>query len=180
MFGKAIVISVTCLFMTAAGFSEVQMPTEEDYKNLDKLRSELMRMRRETDRFVRDVMATYPAQDRAAVAGFGEDVRVDVSETAGAIIVKADLPGMDKDKIDITLTNNRMLKISGSREIEKKEQAPGMVRQERAIGKFERSLELPAECSSDGIKAAYKNGVLDIMIPKKEPSKEERIKIKVQ
>lgn len=177
---KKMLISIALLIvMTGSVFPETG-PTEQDYKNLDELRVKLMRMRKEMDKFMKDIISTYPDQAMNAVDVFGTDVKVDVAETDKDVIVKADLPGMDKDKIEVTLLNNKILKIGGSREMAKKEQAPGMYRQERMSGKFERVLELPVECLNEGIRAAYKNGVLEVDIPKKKPGKEEAVKINVQ
>lgn len=165
------------LFTSAISVYADSAPTEQDYKDLNELRTKLVRMRREMDKFIKDVVSTYPDQ---AVDIFGADVKVDIAQTDKDVIVKADLPGMDKDKIEITLMNNKILKIGGARDLAKQEAAPGMVRQERMSGRFERILELPVECMSEGINAAYKNGVLEIDIPKKKPGKEEQVKIKVQ
>lgn len=164
----------------AAGIAYAEAgPTEQDYKNLDELRVKLSRMRREMDRFMRDIVGDYAGQ-AASVDVLGQGVRVDVSETDQDVVVKADLPGMDKSKLQVTLDNNRILKIAGDREEYKKEETPNMVKQERISGHFERVLELPVECLNEGIKATYKNGVLDIVIPKKEPGKKESVKISVQ
>ena len=176
---KIIAILLVVLATSGVAFA-VAGPTEEDYKDLDQLRVKLVRMKREMDKFMKDIISTYPNQTVGAADVFGQDVRVDISQTDSSVVVKADLPGMDKDKIEVTLTNDKILKIAGSREIEKKESVPGMVRQERMSGRFERVLELPVECLSQGIQATYKNGVLEIDIPKKKAQKEEAIKINVQ
>jgi HSP20 family protein len=94
--------------------------------------------------------------------------------------VKADLPGMEKDKINIALESGRVLKISGSREMLKSQNAPGVVRQERFFGSFEKTVELPCEVENFGISATYKDGVLEITIPKKAQAKENKIKISVK
>jgi len=177
---KRIFIILAVLAAMAGPIYAETAPTEQDYKNLDELRVKLMRMKKEMDRFMKDIISTYPDQALNAVDVFGADVKVDIAQTDKDVIVKADLPGMDKDKIEITLLNNKILKIGGTRNVEKKEAAPGMVRQERMSGKFERVLELPVECLNEGIKAAYNNGVLEIDIPKKKPGKEETVKINVQ
>jgi len=179
MFKKTIPVFLICVFLAGIACAD-NMPTEEDYKNLAEMRAKLVRMKREMDHFIRDIMDTYPAQGGISVAGFGEEVKIDISETAKDVMVKADLPGMDKDKIEVALTNNKILKISGSRDMEAKEERPGMVRQERMSGKFERILELPVDCMTEGIKASYKNGVLELIIPKKEEAKESMVKIRVQ
>lgn len=177
---KKIFIVMVLLAFSSGALYAVTTPTEEDYKNLNELRGKLVRMKREMDQFMKELLATSTATGTAITSGFGEEVKVDVSETDKDVIVRADLPGMDKDKIDVVLDKGRILKISGSREFEKRETSSGVVRQERTTGKFERILELPAECKSEGINASYKSGVLEIAIPKKEISKAEEVKIKIQ
>ncbi|MFA6142450.1 MAG: Hsp20/alpha crystallin family protein [Candidatus Omnitrophota bacterium] len=177
---RKILVSIALLVAMAGSACAVTTPTEQDYKNLDELRAKLVRMRREMDKFIKDIVSTYPDQAVNAVDVFGADVKVDVAQTDKDVIVKADLPGMDKDKIEVTLINNKVLKIGGTRDVVKKETSSGMVRQERMTGRFERVLELPVECMNEGINAAYKNGVLEIDIPKIKPGKEEAVKIKVQ
>lgn len=174
---KKIIIAILFVVLMAGTGYAVTTPTDEDYKNMGELRAKLVRMKREMDKFMKEIVATYPDE---AMSGFGEDVKVDITETDKDVLVKADLPGMDKDKIDITLENYKTLKIAGTREMEAKEITPGVVRQERMSGKFERILELPVECMSEGIKATYKAGVLEVVIPKKVKGKPEAVKINVQ
>jgi HSP20 family protein len=153
----------------------------QDEKNLEILSKRLIRMKKGMDKFVKDMTTVYSgAAGDAGTAPYGSDVKVDIVENDKDFIVTADLPGMDKDKIDVMLEGGKMLKISGMRSVEKKEEAPGMVRQERMEGRFERILELPGECKNEGISASYNNGVLEITIPKKEPVKKDTIKVKVQ
>ena len=153
--------------------------TQEE-KDLELLSSRLIRMKRGMDKFVKEMTAAYQSQDDTMMAPFGGDVRVDIVENDKSFTVTADLPGMDKDKIDIVLEGGRTLKISGTRSADKKETAPGVVKQERMEGKFERVLELPAECRGAGISASYKNGVLEIVIPKKASAKIKTVKVKVR
>lgn len=176
-----IIITIFILLASIfAAHAETTGPTEEDYQNIDKLKSRLIRMKRETDSFIKELMKTYPEDISGTAEYLGSDIKVDVAEGLKDITVRADLPGMDKDKISVVLENHRILKISGERDIAKKELSPGIVRQERVQGKIERILELPAECQSEGIKANYKNGVLEIVIPKKPVTKDESVKIKIQ
>lgn len=176
---KIFTILVAAMLATGTAWAEMA-PTEEDYKSLDEFRAKLIRMRREMDKFMKEVVVDYPNADALGPKGYGADVKVDVIDGGKDIVVKADLPGMDKDKINISLEEGRILKISGSREVIKRETAPGVVRQERMSGNFERVLKLPAECKTDGIDATYKNGVLEITIPKKEKLPAEEVKIKVK
>jgi len=180
----AIIISVISAGLAfAQGQAKVPAGTEQtqEEKNLEILSKKLVRMKKEMDKFVKDMSAAY-SEDRqpASMEGFGSNVKVDITENDDAFTVTADLPGMDKDKIDVTLEGSRVLKISGMRHMEKRETSPGgVIRQERMEGRFERVLDLPAECKSEGIKASYENGVLEITIPKKAPVKVETVKVKV-
>ena len=155
-------------------------PTEQDYQNLDQMREKLVRMRREMDRFMKDIVGPYADMDKGGVKMLNPEVRVDVTENDKDIVVKADLPGMTKDKIEITLERDKILTIAGSRGVVTKQESPGIVRQERSSGRFERRIELPAECEASGIKATYEAGVLQIILPRKKGAKEETIKVNVQ
>ena len=154
--------------------------TDEDYRYLNDLHHKLSRMRRQMDTLMKDILPAADAQGVALAGDLGLDIRVDVSTDDKNIYVRADLPGMEKNRIDITLERYRFLKIAGSRETASKASASGVVRQERSYGKFERTIELPAEGVSEGIKATYKDGVLDVVIPKKKETPGEKIKINVQ
>lgn len=173
---KKIVLLAVCLAF-CTGVAYAAMPTDKDYENLDELRVKIVRMKREMDKFMKDIISTYP--NDGTFDTFGQDIRVDMTQTDTDVIVRADLPGMAKDKIEITLENSRILRIAGIRDMEKKETAPGVVRQERMQGRFERVLELPAECRNEDIKATYKDGVLEVIIPKVAQAKEKPVKISV-
>lgn len=166
------------LLVSVAGSAFAQVSEDEDQTAIDmrKVREKIVRTKTEFDKLMKDVLSTYP---EGYAGSFGSDVKIDVMDAGKNMIVKADLPGMEKDKIDISLDKNKFLKISGTREIVKSQTAPGIVRQERSVGRFERMIELPFEGTSLGIMASYKDGVLEIVIPKKEPAKEESVKIKV-
>jgi HSP20 family protein len=176
---KKIAITLFLLAFLACPAYPGTAASDDEYRDLDQLHNKIVRMKKEMDRLIKDVVSTYPEQGNLASGSFGEDVKVDIAQTDKDIIVRADLPGMAKDKIEITLEKNRILKIAGTRETVKKETAPGMIKQERSLGKFERVLELPAEGMSGGITASYKDGVLEIVIPKKKALEEEKVKIKV-
>ena len=175
---KIVVTLITIIFSLGSLCCQAVELTDEDTKDMDKLHDKLVRMKKELDWLMKEVIMTTPVESGYSGA-YGQDVKVDMQQDDKNIMVTADLPGMDKDRIDITLENSRILKISGMREVVKKEATPNMVKQEREYGKFERILELPCECKAEGIKAAYKNGVLELVIPKKEASKKESVKIKV-
>ncbi|MBU0967044.1 MAG: Hsp20/alpha crystallin family protein [Proteobacteria bacterium] len=104
--------------------------------------------------------------------------RLDVSETDTAIEVIADLPGMEKKDIDISLDNG-VLVIKGERKEEHKETDKHVHRMERRYGSFYRALRLPTEVKSDKIEASFKNGELKITLPKSEEAKKNITRIEV-
>jgi HSP20 family protein len=106
------------------------------------------------------------------------DVKVDVLETDKEIRVIANVPGVDKDKIDIEVGDD-YLSLSGKIEKENKEEdKQGKVyRYEREFGEFRREFSLPARVNREGIVAKMKNGVLNIILPKMEDEKKAKIKI---
>lgn len=86
------------------------------------------------------------------------------------MIVKVDLPGIDKDNLNIELHETH-LTISGKRESKKDEESENYRLSERSYGEFKRSLKLPAKADIENAKTKYENGVLQITIPKIEPEK---------
>ena len=101
---------------------------------------------------------------------------VDIYEKQDAIVLKADLPDMKPDDIDIRIENNT-LTLHGERKFEKEVKEENFHRIERSYGTFTRSFALPHTVTSEDIEANYKNGVLSITIPKKEESRPRQIKI---
>jgi len=175
---KIAIFTVLCVLIAGLACAQTTV-TEQDEKNLEELSKKLVRTKRAMDQFMGELASTYSEQGKL-FSSYGADVKVDIVENPKNFVVKADLPGMDKDKMTVTLEKGKILKIAGSREMEKKETGPNVVRQERMEGKFERIIELPAECMSEGISASYKNGVLEITIPKKEETKPEMIKVDIK
>lgn len=102
---------------------------------------------------------------------------LDVSETDKELIVRAEVPGIDKDDIDITLTDG-LLTIKGEKKHETEEKEENYHRVERRYGSFARTLRLPGEIEYDKIDASYKDGVLKLVIPKPEKAAAKRIEIK--
>lgn len=100
----------------------------------------------------------------------------DIQESDKEIIVTAEIPGVDKRDIRINATEDR-LEISAETKYEAKEEKEGYVRKERSYGRFYRALTLPATVKSQEAKASYKNGVLEVILPKVEAVKKTRVKI---
>ena|SRR3990167_4744471 len=101
---------------------------------------------------------------------------VDIFETDGDIVVKAELPGMERKDIALHLENN-VLTLRGERRFEKETKEENYHRVERAYGGFSRSFSIPATVDEEKIRADYKDGVLKIVLPKKEQAKPKQIKI---
>ncbi len=101
---------------------------------------------------------------------------VDIFETEGEIVVKAELPGMERKDITLHLENN-VLTLRGARKFEKETKDENYHRIERSYGNFSRSFSIPATVDEEKIRADYKDGVLTIVLPKKEQAKPKQIKI---
>ncbi|HOT96647.1 MAG TPA: Hsp20/alpha crystallin family protein [bacterium] len=102
--------------------------------------------------------------------------RVDVRENPDEIVVKADVPGMDKKDLKISVENN-LLTIKGERKSEVEEKEANIYRSERHFGAFQRTFSLSSRVKSDAIRADYKDGVLTIVLPKVEEVKPRQIEI---
>ena len=101
---------------------------------------------------------------------------VDIFETDNNVVIKAELPGMDSKDIDVKLENN-VLMLKGERHFEKETKEENYHRVEREYGIFSRSFSLPTAVNGDKVTAEYKDGVLTIVLPKKEEVKPKPIKI---
>ena len=104
---------------------------------------------------------------------------VDIYETPESIVLQAELPGLGKDDIDIQVRDN-VLTLKGERRSEKEVKEGNYLRVERAYGGFQRAFTLPAAVQADKIRAVFKDGVLDVSIPKAEEAKPKQIKIDVK
>ncbi|MGB2627803.1 MAG: Hsp20/alpha crystallin family protein [Candidatus Acidiferrum sp.] len=104
---------------------------------------------------------------------------VDIYETEHELVVKADLPDVRPEDLDIRVENN-ILTIRGERKFEKKVNESNYLRVERSYGSFSRSFSLANTVNSEAIKADYNNGVLSLSIPKREEAKPKQIKVNVQ
>ncbi|MFL6231088.1 MAG: Hsp20/alpha crystallin family protein [Pyrinomonadaceae bacterium] len=101
---------------------------------------------------------------------------VDIFENKDAIVLEAELPGMNREDFELTIENN-VLTLRGERHFEKKDEADNYHRVERSYGSFTRSFTLPQTVSSENANAEYKNGVLRVTLHKREEVKARRIEI---
>ena len=104
---------------------------------------------------------------------------VDIYETENELVLKADLPDVDLKDIDVRV-ENQTLSISGERKFEKEETTKGYHRMERNYGRFTRSFAVPNSFDTEKIAADYKNGVLNVSLPKKEAAKPRQVKVEVK
>jgi HSP20 family protein len=103
---------------------------------------------------------------------------VDIYETENELVVKADLPDVNPQDLDIRVENN-ILTIRGERKFDTKVNEDNYLRIERSYGSFSRSFSLANSVKSEAIKADYQNGVLMLSIPKREEAKPKQIKVNV-
>lgn len=105
------------------------------------------------------------------------DLALDVAENENEFVIKASVPGVDPEQIDITIEDNT-LSIKGSTESDSSVDEENYHLRERRYGQFMRSVTLPARISSDNVEAECENGVLTVRIPKAEEAKAKRIAVK--
>ncbi|MFN4319221.1 MAG: Hsp20/alpha crystallin family protein [Aquificaceae bacterium] len=131
--------------------------------------AEIERIRREFDRLFEELIPREEGEKLFAPA-------VDVYETDQELVVKAELPGVKKENVEVSIRDNA-LHIRGEKKEEKEEKTETYHRVERVYGKFERVIPLPVDVKVEAAKAEFKDGLLEIRIPKAEESKERKIEI---
>jgi len=102
--------------------------------------------------------------------------RLDIKEKKDAYVVDADIPGMKKEEINVSLQNN-VLTLQGDRRYEDKKEDENRYYEERTYGSFRRSVTLPTKVDESKVKAEYKDGVLHLTLPKSEEAKSREIEI---
>lgn len=103
---------------------------------------------------------------------------VDVYEEGDKLVVKAEVPGIAKEDLEVTFKDN-ILTISGEKKKEEKIEKKNYFQMERTYGSFSRSVYLPTEVKSEEASATFKDGILEIVIPKTEEAKESARKITI-
>src|SRR5262249_33960692 len=103
---------------------------------------------------------------------------MDLAETDGEFVLRADLPGLSEDDVSIEVEDN-VLTVSGERKTEHEERKEGYYRIERSSGSFRRSLTLPEGVDADAVKATFDRGVLEVRVPKPEERKPRKVAISV-
>jgi len=112
-------------------------------------------------------------------AGEGLAPRLDVVERNGDFVVKAELPGVKKDDIEVSVENGVLTLSAETRSETEEKEGDRVIRQERRYGRYLRSLRLGKEIDEKKVKASYKDGVLELVLPKAEAVKPRRISVDV-
>jgi HSP20 family protein len=130
---------------------------------------ELLRMRRRIERLMKSFgsLATFEEM---------ESFPVDISETENEVIVRADLPGFSKEEVSVRATENN-LEIEAKHKEKIEERGEKFYRVERKVGSFRRLISLPVEIEPEKSKARMKDGVLEVILPKREKKKGKEIKV---
>ncbi len=148
-----------------------ELMNSHPFKDVEKTRSEM-------DRLLDTFLFGRPKTGGA----IGEEEwqpPIDVAETENELIVNVEIPGVDPEEIDVSLSGDTLL-IRGEKKPETEEKGEDYHLLERNYGTFIRSIDLPVEVQNDKINASYKNGVLTIVLPKSERTQKKEIKIKVE
>jgi len=134
---------------------------------------------RELDALQREMNRLFGAAfDGESSGGRGWLPAMDVIEEDDALVLRADLPGVEESSINVEFQDN-VLTISGERQLEARSENGGFRRIERPSGAFSRSLTLPEGIDPDSVKASFTNGVLEVRVPKPEERKPRRVAINV-
>lgn len=115
----------------------------------------------------------------AEVAGGTWAPAVDLRETNDAYIIEADLPGMNKEDISLSVVEG-VVTLKGKRETSKETKDEGCHRIERSYGEFQRSFRFPGGVDASKVEATYENGVLKVTLPKPEQARPRQIDVKVK
>lgn len=104
---------------------------------------------------------------------------VDVFEDKDDVVVKAELPGLSKEDVQVQVSGS-VLTLKGEKKKQEEVKEQDYYRCERSHGSFSRSLELPHEVKADQVKASFKNGVLEVRLPKTEDAKRKSVSVKIE
>lgn len=133
---------------------------------------ELERMRRDMDRLFQDLTEGIFREPRAGVFPL-----VNVTEGSDNYYVRAELPGIKAEDLDISVTGNS-LSIAGERSIRAEDEKANYHRREREAGKFSRVVSLPAQVDTAKVEASCVDGILTVVLPKSEAAKPKQITVK--
>jgi HSP20 family protein len=135
---------------------------------------EMDHLRQQVNRLFEETLPRPQASGEVATAGWTP--AVDIRETTHAIVLEADLPGLRKEDLEVSVSGDT-LSISGLRAPGEAEEPAQQHRLERSFGRFHRSFALDVPTNPEAVEASYRNGVLQILVPKAEQAKPKQITI---
>lgn len=135
---------------------------------------ELYAFQRDLSRLFRDFFGETAEQEAGEEAAWAP--LLDVSETPEAFLVRVEIPGVDKDKVELSVEQG-VFTIRGERPAEPRAEGETCIRAERPAGRFVRTLALPESADPDKVTAGYRDGVLEVKIAKREAAKPRKIAI---
>ena len=162
---------------------QARMPSMlQDWHPFGSLRREIDRLFTDFDRGWRwplrgslfDLAPTWPTE-----MTFGTVPAVDVAEKDNQYQISAELPGMDQNNIEVTLSNG-VLTIKGEKKEEKEESKKDYYLSERRYGSFQRSFQVPEGVDAEKIEANFKNGILSVSLPKTAAAQKDQKKIAIK
>ena len=151
------------------GGSELSLIRRDPFDELVGIRDAMNRVFDET--FAKRGMGRFDS-------GRGWHPSVDMYETEDDLVVRADLPGVDQKDVEVTLTDNA-LTIKGESKYEKEIEDKNVYRRERSFGRFARTLPITTKITPDQARAEFKNGVLEVIIPKAPEAKEKSFRLDI-
>jgi len=147
--------------------------------------SELARVERDMERMFEDFWTRpwfglgWPRRFRALEDVGTRTPAIEIYEEKDDVVVKAELPGMTREDLELNISDN-LLTIKGEKKKEEEVKEKGYYYSERSYGGFTRTVEIPKDVQTDKVRASFKDGVLEIRIPKTEEAKRKEVKIKVE
>ncbi|MGO9215996.1 MAG: Hsp20/alpha crystallin family protein [Syntrophales bacterium] len=157
------------------------MAKEEEKKEIVKSESRPLTPFRDLDKWFEDIFVrpfTPFSFPRLRVATEEIMPDVDIFQTDKDVVLKAELPGMKKEDIEVTLKAGTIT-ISGEKKKEDEAKKKDYYKYERSYGFFCRTFSLPAEVKADKVKSTFKDGVLEVIMPKSEEAKKKEVKVKI-
>ena len=139
--------------------------------------SELESLQRQMNKLF-DYSLYKPEYSDTSILGSQWAPAIDIYDSKDSITVKADLAGLKKEDIDVSIQEN-VLTIKGEKRRSSEAKEEAYLRTERFTGTFHRSITLPTEVAQEKVQASFKDGMLELTLPKKEDAKPKQIKIEV-
>lgn len=147
-------------------------------RDLASFPSDIASMQREMNRMFDSFFRGDPGEEFPLASATWRPA-VDIAEEDAAFQVRMELPGVAKDDVKITMENN-LLTVRGEKKQERESKGTNYHRAERGYGAFQRSFTLPTTVKGERIEASFKDGILNITLPKSEEAKPKEIEVRVK